>query len=258
MGETALAGRAVGDIVHLLAELIENAVSFSPPYTQAQVSGHRVAHGYAIEIEDRGLGMTDEILSSINERVTNPPEFNLSSLGAPGPVRGRPAGRPLRREGLAQALLLRRHHRRRPRPPRPDRGDRARRDHSTTAPRGLPVSVGAAGITATSYGDVPARVRDSHRPRRRRPSRSRPCGPRRRSLRSRSSPPRTPEEGLRPCRSGTPPSRWPSRLRRRHPPRRSPRTRRAAFRYAFRRPAWLPRCVRTPRPRRRSTTAARR
>jgi hypothetical protein len=79
MGEVALVGRAVGDIVHLLAELIENAVSFSPPYTQAQVSGHMVAHGYAVEIEDRGLGMTDEILAGINERVSDPPEFNLSS-----------------------------------------------------------------------------------------------------------------------------------------------------------------------------------
>ena len=52
------AGRAVGDVIHLLAELIENAVSFSPPYTVAQVGGHMVANGYAIEIEDRGLGMS--------------------------------------------------------------------------------------------------------------------------------------------------------------------------------------------------------
>ncbi len=78
MGEVALAGRAVGDIAHLLAELIENAVSFSPPYTVAQVSGHMAANGYAVEIEDRGLGMTDEALDSINERIVDPPEFNLS------------------------------------------------------------------------------------------------------------------------------------------------------------------------------------
>ncbi|MCD0448445.1 nitrate- and nitrite sensing domain-containing protein [Actinocorallia sp. API 0066] len=77
--EVHLVGRAVADIAHLLAELIENAVSFSPPYTYAQVSGHMVASGYAIEVEDRGLGMSDENLELINQRIAHPPEFNLSS-----------------------------------------------------------------------------------------------------------------------------------------------------------------------------------
>ncbi|MDX6743296.1 nitrate- and nitrite sensing domain-containing protein [Actinocorallia sp. A-T 12471] len=77
--EVHLVGRAVADIAHLLAELIENAVSFSPPYTYAQISGHMVASGYAIEVEDRGLGMSDENLELINQRIADPPEFNLSS-----------------------------------------------------------------------------------------------------------------------------------------------------------------------------------
>ncbi|MEO3782967.1 nitrate- and nitrite sensing domain-containing protein [Actinocorallia sp. B10E7] len=77
--EVSLVGRAVADIAHLLAELIENAVSFSPPYTYAQISGHMVASGYALEIEDRGLGMSDENLESINRKIADPPEFNLSS-----------------------------------------------------------------------------------------------------------------------------------------------------------------------------------
>lgn len=79
IGEVNLVGRAVADIAHLLAELIENAVSFSPPYTTAQVSGHLVASGYAVEIEDRGLGMSDENFELINRRIADPPEFNLSS-----------------------------------------------------------------------------------------------------------------------------------------------------------------------------------
>ncbi|WP_460343460.1 sensor histidine kinase [Actinoallomurus acanthiterrae] len=79
IGDVSLAGRAVGDIIHLLSELIENAVSFSPPYTQAEISGRRVARGYVIEIEDHGLGLTDELLQSLNDRVSDPPEFNLSS-----------------------------------------------------------------------------------------------------------------------------------------------------------------------------------
>jgi signal transduction histidine kinase len=79
IGDVSLAGRSVGDIVHLLAELIENALAFSPPYTQVEISGRRVAKGYVIEIEDHGLGMTDELLESLNDRISNPPEFNLSS-----------------------------------------------------------------------------------------------------------------------------------------------------------------------------------
>ena len=74
-----LVGRAVGDVTHLLAELIENAVSFSPPDTVVQVGGHLVASGFAIDIEDRGLGMTDEKLAEINDRIANPPDFNMQS-----------------------------------------------------------------------------------------------------------------------------------------------------------------------------------
>ncbi|WP_344271360.1 sensor histidine kinase [Actinomadura napierensis] len=78
-GPVELAGRAVGDVTHLLAELIENAVTFSPPDTVVQVGGHLVANGFAIDIEDRGLGMTDEKLAEINARIEDPPDFNLQS-----------------------------------------------------------------------------------------------------------------------------------------------------------------------------------
>ena len=56
--DLALAGRAVSDVVHLLAELLENATIFSPPDTQVTLAGQVVPNGFAIEIEDRGLGMT--------------------------------------------------------------------------------------------------------------------------------------------------------------------------------------------------------
>ncbi|MEZ0075176.1 nitrate- and nitrite sensing domain-containing protein [Planotetraspora sp. GP83] len=84
MGQVGLTGRAVGDVIHLLAELIENAVSFSPPYTMVQVGGQQVASGYALEIEDRGLGMSPEDLAATNERIADPPEFNLSSTARLG------------------------------------------------------------------------------------------------------------------------------------------------------------------------------
>jgi HAMP domain-containing protein len=50
-----LAGQAVSDVVHLLAELIENATSFSPPGTKVQIAGQAISSGYVLEIEDRGL-----------------------------------------------------------------------------------------------------------------------------------------------------------------------------------------------------------
>ncbi|MGJ6961984.1 nitrate- and nitrite sensing domain-containing protein [Streptosporangium sp. G11] len=78
LGEVALDGRAVSDVIHLVAELVENAASFSPPYTTVQVGGYLVAHGYALEIEDRGLGMSAADIADANERIANPPELKLS------------------------------------------------------------------------------------------------------------------------------------------------------------------------------------
>jgi HAMP domain-containing protein len=80
--EVGVAGQAVADVVHLLAELIENATSFSPPGTKVQVAGQAVSNGYVLEIEDRGLGMSDEELVEANERLANPPvvDFALSRM----------------------------------------------------------------------------------------------------------------------------------------------------------------------------------
>jgi signal transduction histidine kinase len=72
----ALAGSAVTDVIHLLAELIENATTLSPPITQVWVGGETVANGFAIEIEDRGLGMVSQQLHELNERLANPPDIN--------------------------------------------------------------------------------------------------------------------------------------------------------------------------------------
>ncbi len=74
----ALSGHAVADVIHLLAELIENATSFSPPHTKVQVSTQTVPSGFVVEVEDRGLGMSEEDMARYNERLAQPPEFNLS------------------------------------------------------------------------------------------------------------------------------------------------------------------------------------
>jgi signal transduction histidine kinase len=80
--EIGVTGQAVSDVVHLLAELIENATSFSPPGTKVQVAGQAVSNGYVLEIEDRGLGMSDDELVEANERLANPPmvDFALSRM----------------------------------------------------------------------------------------------------------------------------------------------------------------------------------
>ncbi|MGQ5264924.1 nitrate- and nitrite sensing domain-containing protein [Micromonospora sp. ZYX-F-536] len=84
LGPVSLAGRAVGDIIHLLAELIENGLSFSPPHTTVEVRGQLVANGFAIEIEDRGLGMSEEDLAAANHRIVDQSELNLANAARLG------------------------------------------------------------------------------------------------------------------------------------------------------------------------------
>jgi len=79
VGGGAISGHAVGDVIHMLAELIENATSFSPPHTPVQVTGHEVSNGFAIEIEDRGLGMNPVEFKALNDRLENPPPFDLTT-----------------------------------------------------------------------------------------------------------------------------------------------------------------------------------
>jgi signal transduction histidine kinase len=74
----AVAGHAVADIVHLLAELVENATVFSPPTTPVRMQGDSVGQGFAIEIEDRGLGISQARLEEINANLASPPQFDLS------------------------------------------------------------------------------------------------------------------------------------------------------------------------------------
>ncbi|MEU8803039.1 nitrate- and nitrite sensing domain-containing protein [Spirillospora sp. NPDC048819] len=78
MARAAIVGPAVADVIHLLAELIENATAFSPPHTTVQVHGQSVSHGFTLEIEDRGLSMDELNLAAANERLATAAEFDLS------------------------------------------------------------------------------------------------------------------------------------------------------------------------------------
>ena len=73
--EAQLVGSAVGDVSHLLAELIENATHFSPPDSAVMVLGRRVTDGYALAIVDDGVGMTEEQLHAANERIEASPQI---------------------------------------------------------------------------------------------------------------------------------------------------------------------------------------
>ena len=72
LADIGVEGQAVSDVVHLLAELIENATAFSQPDTRVTVAGEPTANGYVLEIEDAGIGLTDEKLAAANERLERP------------------------------------------------------------------------------------------------------------------------------------------------------------------------------------------
>jgi signal transduction histidine kinase len=71
-----LTGGAVTDVIHLVAELVENATAFSPPGTAIHVRGMPAANGFSIEVEDRGLGLGQVCVNTLNGRLADPPEFD--------------------------------------------------------------------------------------------------------------------------------------------------------------------------------------
>jgi signal transduction histidine kinase len=131
--KTALAGSAVTDVIHLLAELIENATTLSPPFTQVRVSGETVANGFAIEIEDRGLGMNPQRLAELNERLSSLPELTAANTEQLGLF---VVGQLARRHGISVTLR-----------PSPYGGTTA----VALIPRGLIVEEGPAAITSGGF-----------------------------------------------------------------------------------------------------------
>ena len=76
--ELFLAGHAASDIAHLLAELIENATSFSAPTTRVRVRVEQAGERCLVSVVDQGIGMSDTDLANVNERLANPPEADFS------------------------------------------------------------------------------------------------------------------------------------------------------------------------------------
>ncbi|MFE3516309.1 nitrate- and nitrite sensing domain-containing protein [Streptomyces sp. NPDC059166] len=76
-GTPWLSERAVGPVSHVLAELIENALTFSRPPSPVEVRAAQVSRGLAIEVEDRGLGMDEDQLAEANELMSRPPRMDV-------------------------------------------------------------------------------------------------------------------------------------------------------------------------------------
>ncbi|MFE5394311.1 nitrate- and nitrite sensing domain-containing protein [Streptomyces sp. NPDC056568] len=78
--EVALAPPAVADVIHLLAELIDNATAYSPAPQPVGVRAAMVAKGLVVEIEDRGLGLSEEDYASFNAQLAVAPQFDVVAL----------------------------------------------------------------------------------------------------------------------------------------------------------------------------------
>ncbi|OKK22415.1 hypothetical protein AMK16_04560 [Streptomyces sp. CB00455] len=97
-------GHAVADVVHLLAELVENATVFSAPDTDVVLRAERVTAGIAVEVEDRGLGMSAEEQRRMNALLGDPDQVGVRHLPADGRIGLFVAAALARRHGIAVEL----------------------------------------------------------------------------------------------------------------------------------------------------------
>ncbi|MBF6166984.1 nitrate- and nitrite sensing domain-containing protein [Streptomyces gardneri] len=80
--ELRIVGTAVADLIHLIAELTDNATAFSPPEARVEISGNVVGKGVAIEISDQGLGMSHTELAERNAALADPVDFSVAALSS--------------------------------------------------------------------------------------------------------------------------------------------------------------------------------
>ncbi|MFF8874378.1 sensor histidine kinase [Streptomyces massasporeus] len=102
--EVYVAPPAVADVIHLLAELIDNATAYSPAPSPVTVGAGMVAKGLAVEVEDRGLGMSEEDYASFNEQLAVPPQFDVVALADDLRLGMFVIGRLAHRHGIAVTL----------------------------------------------------------------------------------------------------------------------------------------------------------
>ncbi|MEV6489820.1 sensor histidine kinase, partial [Actinoplanes sp. NPDC051633] len=142
-----VAAHAVNDMVHLVAELFDNATAFSPPNSTVLVEARRLGEGAILSVEDRGIGISHEQLRDLNDRLANPPMVDVAVSRMMGLV---VVARLANRHGVKVEL----------RPAGSERG--------TVAEVGLPISVliGSSGVArlpgssggTQSFGGDPAQT----------------------------------------------------------------------------------------------------
>lgn len=79
--DIAIASDAVTGLIHLIAELLENAARFSPPSYEVLVRSMPAQAGVIVEVEDRGLGMPVERRERVNTMLADPPEVDVMAIG---------------------------------------------------------------------------------------------------------------------------------------------------------------------------------
>lgn len=84
VGDIDISGGVVGDLVHLLAELLENATTFSPPDTSVRVDARRTIDGAVVRVHDSGIGITGGRLEEINARLLEPVKLTSAAAGTMG------------------------------------------------------------------------------------------------------------------------------------------------------------------------------
>lgn len=99
-----LRGHAVADVIHLLAELVENATVFSAPHTQVLLRAQHVTAGLALEVEDRGLGMPGNEQKRMNALLADPDQVNVAHLLQDGRIGLFVVASLARRHGIAVRL----------------------------------------------------------------------------------------------------------------------------------------------------------
>jgi hypothetical protein len=98
-------GAVVGDLIHLLAELVDNATAFSPPDAAVTVRGNLVGKGVVVEVEDQGLGIEFGERERLNETLRNPPDFQAMALSGQRHLGLFVVGQLAQRHGIAVSLL---------------------------------------------------------------------------------------------------------------------------------------------------------
>jgi hypothetical protein len=84
IGPLAVAAPAVGDLVHLLAELLENAAVYSPPETAVRVEAQITEDGALLRVHDDGIGIVPSRLDELNQRLLRPGTLTSAAAGTMG------------------------------------------------------------------------------------------------------------------------------------------------------------------------------